>query len=105
MAGTQNIPPIDVKKNALILIEFQREWLDEDGKINKLMEDKQQFQAAIEGAKQAVSAARRHGMPVVHVGLRFQKGYPELGKGVCMASGLLYQKLDRFQLMEKAANL
>lgn len=71
-----------VKSSALILIEFQREWLGDDGKIRHLMQDREQFKSAIEGAKRALGAARQHGMPVVHCGLRFQKGYPELGQGL-----------------------
>jgi biuret amidohydrolase len=68
------------EQSALVLIEFQREWLDEDGKIHHLMQDKEQFQAAIASAKQAVEAARQAGMPVIHCGLKFQPGHPELGQ-------------------------
>jgi biuret amidohydrolase len=71
-----------VKGRALILIEFQREWLDDDGKIRHLMEDREQFEFAIDGAKRALESARQHGMLVVHCGLRFQNGYPELGQGL-----------------------
>ena len=71
-----------VKGSALILIEFQREWLGDDGKIRHLMQDQEQFEFAIEWAKQALGTARQHRMPVVHCGLRFQKGYPELGWGL-----------------------
>lgn len=71
-----------VRSSALILIEFQREWLGEDGKIRHLMQDREQFESAIEGAIHALGVARQHGMPVVHCGLRFQKGYPELGQGL-----------------------
>jgi nicotinamidase-related amidase len=76
---------MSVKKSALVLIEFQSEWLDEDGKINHLMQDREQFQAALEGAKRVLAAARRHELPVVHCGLRFQTGHPELG---CVIHGL-----------------
>lgn len=70
------------KNKALILIEFQNEWLDDDGKIRRLMQDKKQFEFAIEGAKRALGAARQYGMSIVHCGLRFQNGYPELGRGI-----------------------
>ncbi|MDX2242170.1 MAG: cysteine hydrolase [Leptolyngbyaceae cyanobacterium bins.302] len=69
-----------IKQSALVLIEFQREWLDEDGKINPLMQDRKQFQVAIAAAKQALEAARQAGMPIVHCGLKFQPGHPELGQ-------------------------
>jgi len=70
-----------IENSALILIEFQREWLGEGGKLCHLMEDEDQLESAIEGAKKGVAAARQQGLPVVHCGLRFQKGYPELGQG------------------------
>lgn len=73
---------MSVKGSALIFIEFQREWLDDDGKIRHLMEDKEQFDLAIEGARRALEAARRNKMSIVHCGLRFQNGYPELGQGL-----------------------
>jgi nicotinamidase-related amidase len=70
----------NVEKGALVLIEFQREWLDDGvGKINRLMEDREQFRSAVEGAAEALAAAREAGMRVVHCGLRFQEGHPELG--------------------------
>jgi nicotinamidase-related amidase len=67
--------------SALVLIEFQNEWLHADGKINGFMKDRDQFEGAIDGGRRALDAARRAGLPVVHSGLRFQKGYPEFGGG------------------------
>lgn len=46
------------------------------------MQDREQFESALEAAQHALQAARQHKMPVVHCGLRFQKGYPELGRGL-----------------------
>ncbi|MBW4579531.1 MAG: hypothetical protein KME42_08165 [Tildeniella nuda ZEHNDER 1965/U140] len=46
------------EQSALILIEFQQEWLDEDGKINHLMHDREQFHSAIAAAKQTLETAR-----------------------------------------------
>lgn len=65
---------------ALVLIEYQGEWLNEDGKINRLMQDRQLFADSLEHSRQALEAARRAGIRIVHVGLRFSPGYPELGK-------------------------
>jgi len=71
--------PID--RSALVLIELQNEWLDPAGKINGLMQDRQQFEDAIGGARRALAAARTGGLDVVHCGLRFQAGHPELANG------------------------
>ena len=64
---------------ALVLIEYQGEWLDADGKLNKLMQDRKLFADSVEQSRRALEAARRAGMRIVHVGLRFSPGYPELG--------------------------
>jgi nicotinamidase-related amidase len=60
---------LDPSRMALLLIEYQREWLDPDGKLNHLMQDRPQF-----------AAARAAGLRIVHVGLCFAEGYPELGR-------------------------
>jgi nicotinamidase-related amidase len=67
--------------SALVLIEFQREWLDpEIGKLNSLMEDRDQFAAAVQGARRALIAARDDAtMLVIHCPLIVSPGYPELG--------------------------
>jgi nicotinamidase-related amidase len=66
---------------ALILIETQNEWLHEKGKLVKLMEDKSLYENSKKGIVSALDIARKSDMHVIHVGLRFQKGYPELANG------------------------
>ena len=65
--------------SALVPIEYQGEWLHEDGKINHLMRDRELFAASVSRSQAALEAARRVGMRIVHVGLRFAPGHPELG--------------------------
>ena len=70
------------EKSALILIETQNEWMHPDGKLNKaLVKDKEMMQTSIKNIEKLVAFARKEGIPVVHVGLRFEKGYPELANG------------------------
>jgi nicotinamidase-related amidase len=71
---------IDPARTAVLLIEFQKEWLESDGKINGLMEDRPQFQSAIEGGRELLAYAREKGLMVIHSGLRFATGHPELGE-------------------------
>ncbi len=72
----------DLENRALVLIEFQGEWLNAEGKIHFLMRDnKDDLENAINNGKQALSAARRRGMKIVHCGLQFKEGYLELGIG------------------------
>ncbi|MGK4578661.1 isochorismatase family protein [Kitasatospora sp. HPMI-4] len=64
---------------ALVLIEFQREWLDpEHGRLNHLVEDRDLLDTAVHAAATALNAARAHGVPVVHVPLVLTPGAPEL---------------------------
>lgn len=67
--------------NALILIECQNEWLSPKGKLQKLIEDKEMFNHSIANIEKVLKFARKNNMPIAHVGLRFQKGYPELANG------------------------
>lgn len=71
---------IDPTRTAVLLIEFQKEWLEPDGKINGLMEDRPQFESAIEGGRELLAYAREKGLTVIHSGLRFAAGHPELGE-------------------------
>lgn len=66
---------------ALVLIEFQREWLDSDiGKLNGLMQDRQQLDTAVSGARDALTIARADpDIQVIHCPLTVSAGYPELG--------------------------
>lgn len=68
-------------KTALVLIEFQREWLDpEIGKLYGLIDDREQFAAAQAGAEEALVRARaEERCLVVHVPCLFRPGYPEAG--------------------------
>lgn len=70
------------EKSAIILIETQNEWMHPNGKLNKaLVKDKKMMQTSIKNIEKLVAFARKKGIPVVHVGLRFEKGYPELANG------------------------
>lgn len=71
--------PIDPARTAVLLIEFQKEWLDDDGKINHLMEDRDQFEKSQVGGRALLKLARDTGLKVIHSGLRFSDGHPELG--------------------------
>ncbi|GAA0886481.1 pyrimidine utilization protein B [Sphingobacterium siyangense subsp. cladoniae] len=69
-------------KSALILIETQNEWMHPDGKLYKgLVKDKEMMQTSIKNIEKALDYARKNNIEVIHVGLRFEKGYPELANG------------------------
>jgi len=61
---------IDRSRTALILIEFQREWVAPDGALRKnLVQDEEHFANAIGAAARVLEAARAHNWRVVHAGL------------------------------------
>ncbi|MBD8500963.1 cysteine hydrolase [Paenibacillus arenosi] len=74
--------PSDVtlrEKEALILIEYQNEWLSKDGKIHHLIKDHQQFANSIESSKKLLEAARKTDIQIIHCGLFFEENHIELG--------------------------
>jgi len=53
-----------------------------DGKLYKfLVEDKQMMHTSIENIEKVLNHARKNDIEVIHVGLCFEKGYPELANG------------------------
>lgn len=69
-------------KSALILIETQNEWMHTNGKLFKLLvEDREMMSKSIYNIEKALDFARKNNIEVIHVGLRFQSGYPELANG------------------------
>lgn len=66
-------------RNAVLFIEMQNEWVSADGRIRPLMTDTEQFLSALGGAEHLLAGAREAGATVLHAGLGFSPGYPELG--------------------------
>ena len=67
---------------ALVLIETQNEWMHSEGKLRKLLiEDEEMMIQSIENIRTVLEYARVNDFKIVHVGLRFQSGYPELANG------------------------
>lgn len=72
---------IDTKSSALLLIEYQNEWLDEKSKLYSFMKDKKQFEASIKNSKEALEYARKTGIKVIHIPLVLSDDYKEFGNG------------------------
>lgn len=66
-------------ESALVLIEFQKEWLDKQGKLMQLFDSPARGREAAREAKVALQAARDSGMVVIHAPMVLSPGYPELG--------------------------
>jgi nicotinamidase-related amidase len=68
----------DLSRTALVMIEFQREWLSSDGKLGDMMKDHNQFEQAIDGGRRVLQTARQAHLTVAHVGYTFSPDYTEL---------------------------
>jgi nicotinamidase-related amidase len=70
------------EKSALVLIETQNEWMHPEGKLRKnLIKDDKMMLNSIANIEKVLQYARENDFSVIHVGLRFEKGYPELANG------------------------
>lgn len=81
-SGGHALPPQQAPhngKSALLMIEFVNEWLAPDGKLRGLMKDERQFNRSQLAAQQALAAARKQGMPVIHATLQLSADYREFG--------------------------
>ncbi|MBY0612173.1 MAG: cysteine hydrolase [Beijerinckiaceae bacterium] len=77
----------EIRSTALVMIEFQREWLDPAvGKLNSLVADKTALRASADAAKRLLAAARAAAIRIVHVPCLHDAGYPEIAGG--LAHGL-----------------
>ena len=56
-------------KSALILIEYQNDWVASTGSINPQFQDRKQFDDAVVNAGQVLAEARRRNMEVIHVAM------------------------------------
>lgn len=77
---------------ALLLIETQNEWMHPKGKLNMaLVEDQALLNNSIINIEKALHYARENNLTVIHIGLCFEPGYPELGQ----ATGGLRQAIPK----------
>lgn len=75
-----------VEEKAIVLIEFQNEWLDERGKLNFLIRDQLKERDVIRKTMHLIENARERGVTVIHVPLIYTQDYREVDK---QATGLL----------------
>ena len=67
-------------KSALILIEYQNDWLARTGSINPQFQDREQVETPITNAAKVLAEARRRDMEVIHVIMVLEPTYRSLGK-------------------------
>ncbi len=68
-------------RSALILIEYQNDWLAPTGGINSQFQDREQIDTAIANSKKVLEEARRRNIEVIHVRMVLEPNYRVLGEG------------------------
>jgi len=66
-----------ITSSALILVEFQNEWLSSEGKLYSLFEDKTLLNTAISNTHCALTHARDKSIPVIYTAMGFSPNYTE----------------------------
>lgn len=59
----------DLARSAFVFIEFQNEWLDPAGPLNRMMKDRALFESAVNNAAAILARARAVSANIVHAGL------------------------------------
>jgi len=70
-----------LNNSALILIEFQNEWISAHGKLHHLFTKTANFSESLKNAECVLRECRKCNIPIIHAGLKFSADYKELGKG------------------------
>ncbi len=68
-------------RSALILIEYQNDWLAPTGGINGQFQDREQIDNAIANSKKVLEDARRRNIEIIHVRMVLEPNYRVLGEG------------------------
>ncbi|QNB05865.1 cysteine hydrolase family protein [Herbaspirillum frisingense] len=67
-------------KSALILIEYQNDWMAATGGINAQFKDRKQFDDSVANSKLVIAEARRRHMEVIYVTMTLEPSYKVLGQ-------------------------
>lgn len=68
------------KKSALILIEYQNDWLAPSGGINGQFHDREQFETSLKNSELVLAEARKRKMDVIYVTMTLEPSYKVLGQ-------------------------
>ncbi|HEY0197266.1 MAG TPA: cysteine hydrolase family protein [Rhodanobacter sp.] len=77
IASAQTTEP---RKSALILVEYQNDWMASTGGINSQFKDRKQFDDSIDNSRKVLAEARRRNMEVIYVTMTLEPSYKVLGQ-------------------------
>ncbi|MFK3796026.1 MULTISPECIES: isochorismatase family cysteine hydrolase [unclassified Pseudomonas] len=70
----------DTHKSALILIEYQNDWMASTGGINSQFKDRKQFDDSVKNSKLVLAEARRRHMEIIYVTMTLDPSFKVLGQ-------------------------
>ena len=70
--------PLDPKRTAVVLIEYQNDFTSEGGVLHGAVQDVMESTGMLDNTRKLVEAARAAGATVVHAPITFAPGYGEL---------------------------
>ena len=70
---------MNLQHTALVLVEYQNDFLAEDGKLHDAIKDVLERNRVVEHTNAVIAAARRHGVMIVHAPILFSTDYREIG--------------------------
>lgn len=71
---------MNTHKSALILIEYQNDWMAPDGGINSQFKDRKQFDNSVINSTKVLAEARRRNMEVIYVTMTLEPTFKVLGQ-------------------------
>jgi biuret amidohydrolase len=69
---------VDLDDAALLLMDFHNDVTHREGKFAPAAEEQHRVDEAVENAAKLLDWARKRGMPVAHVAVRYRPGHPEI---------------------------
>jgi nicotinamidase-related amidase len=70
--------PVDPKRTAVVLIEYQNDFVSEGGALHGAVKDVMEETGMLDNTRKLVEAARSAGATIVHAPITFAPGYGEL---------------------------
>jgi nicotinamidase-related amidase len=72
--------PVDPKRTAVVLIEYQNDFVSEGGALHGAVKDVMEGTGMLDNTRKLVAAARSAGATIVHAPISFALGYGELSE-------------------------
>jgi nicotinamidase-related amidase len=72
--------PVDPKRTAVVLIEYQNDFVSEGGALHGAVKDVMEGTGMLDNTRKLVAAARSAGATIVHAPISFAPGYGELSE-------------------------